>query len=164
MKSSATYFLTFLFTMTSFSFKGNDNKMVILTNLRCEMLMDPLGIDIKAPSLSWEISGKERGIEQTAYQVIVASSINKLNKNEGDLWNSGKVESNESIQIGYSGVLLKSRAECYWKVKVWTNKGESNWSKPAHWTMGLLDWEDWKAKWIGLDRAFPWDSVSKMAR
>ena len=89
MKSSATYFLTFLFTMTSFSFKGNDNKMVILTNLKCEMLMDPLGIDIKAPSLSWEISGNERGIEQTAYQVIVASSINQLNKNEGDLWNSG---------------------------------------------------------------------------
>lgn len=145
------------------SFKKDDSNLQ-LNNLRCEMLTDPRGIDVKNPRLSWEITGDERGIEQTAYQVLVASSPEKLNANQGDIWNSGRVSSDKSIHVIYAGSPLKSRTECFWKVKVWTNKGESSWSKPAYWSMGLLNKTDWKAKWTGLDKFFPWDSVTKMAR
>jgi len=135
-----------------------------LTNLRCEMLINPDGIDRLNPRLSWEISGKQRNIEQSAYQVIVASTPEKLAGEEGDLWNSGIVKSNQSVHVTYAGVFLKSRTKCYWKVKVWSNKGESKWSKPAYWSMGLLNYADWKARWIGLDRSFSWDREEKHSR
>ncbi|HEY4789700.1 MAG TPA: family 78 glycoside hydrolase catalytic domain [Bacteroidales bacterium] len=135
-----------------------------LQDLRCEMLTNPEGIDAVQPRLSWEIYGSQRDIEQTAYQVLVASSREKLDANEGDLWNSGKVNSNQSIQIVYTGTPLASRTQCFWKVKIWTNKGESSWSEPAYWSIGLLQPTDWKAKWIGLDKAFPWDSITKNSR
>jgi alpha-L-rhamnosidase len=133
-------------------------------NLRCELLHDPLGIDVTAPRLSWEINSTQRNVMQQAYQVIVASSLQKLNADNGDLWNSGKTNSNTSIQVPYKGSQLNSRMTCYWKVKVWTTKGNSQWSAPALWTMGLFQPKDWTAKWIGMDRAFAWDSVSKFSR
>lgn len=133
-------------------------------NLRCEMLETPRGIDVLHPRLSWEINGDGRGIRQTAYQVIVASTPAKLAANMGDLWDSHKVTSGESTMISYAGKPLTSRASCYWKVKIWTNKGESGWSQSASWTEGLLNPTDWKAKWIGYDHGFPWDSVSKFSR
>jgi alpha-L-rhamnosidase len=66
--------------------------------------------------------------------------------------------------VEYNGKQLTSRQQCFWKVKIWTNKGEEDWTQPASFTMGLLRASDWKAKWIGLDKAFPWDSVSMFAR
>lgn len=133
---------------------------VSVDHLRCEMLTNPEGIDVLTPRLSWEINATGNNIKQTAYQVIVASSIEKLN--EGDLWNSGKVLSDQSIHITYAGKPLKSGTDCYWKVKVWTTAGVSDWSTPAHWSMGLFNWQ---AHWIGLDSAFAWDSAqSKFSR
>ncbi|SFE16877.1 alpha-L-rhamnosidase [Chitinophaga sp. CF118] len=135
---------------------------VSVSTLRCEMLTDPEGMDVLTPRLSWEINGSEKNIKQTAYQLLVASSIEKLEKGEGDVWNSGKVLSDQSIHVVYAGKQLQSQADCYWKVKVWTTRGESDWSKYAHWSMGLFNW---KAKWIGLDSAFAWDSAqSKFSR
>jgi alpha-L-rhamnosidase len=128
-------------------------------SLLCEQRANPEGIDVVRPRLSWQFSG-----DQTAWQVIVASSKEKLAKDVGDLWNSGKIGNDKSVLVGYAGVPLKSRMDCYWKVKVWTNKGESGWSKPAVWSMGLLKPSDWKGKWIGYDQGFAWDSVSKFSR
>lgn len=133
-------------------------------HLKSEMLVNPRGIDKRSPRLSWQIITGERGVEQQAYQVLVASSPIKLARNEGDLWNSGKVVSGQSLHVHYAGQPLKSRQEVYWKVKVWTSLGEGNWSSPAYFSMGLLAPSDWSARWIGLDKAFPWDSVSKFAR
>src|SRR4051812_9298439 len=90
-------------------------------NLRCEMLTNPEGIDVLTPRLSWEIKGKGNNIGQTAYQVMVASSEEKLD--EGDLWNSGKVLSDQSIHVTYKGKPLTSGSVCYWKVRVWTRAG-----------------------------------------
>ncbi|MCX6635598.1 MAG: hypothetical protein NT090_11040, partial [Acidobacteria bacterium] len=92
-----------------------------LTNLRCEYLTDPLGIDVEKPRLSWVIEDKGqktevRGQKQTAYQVLVASSEELLKKDKGDLWDSGKVASDQSIQVEYHGKPLKSRMYCHWKV------------------------------------------------
>ncbi|MFC5282783.1 glycoside hydrolase family 78 protein [Pedobacter alpinus] len=135
-----------------------------LTALKVEQLVNPLGIDVKQPFLSWQIVSSKRGITQNAYQVLVASSASKLANNEGDLWNSGKVNSSESIHVKYSGKELNSRTKCFWKVKTWTSIGESEWSENNFWTMGLLYYKDWPKTWIGFDRAFPWDSITNNSR
>jgi alpha-L-rhamnosidase len=137
-------------------------KMVF--NLRCEMLDSPQGIDTKTPRLSWWISNDQNNIKQQAYHIIVATTKEKLNKNEGDLWNSGKVNTDRSVHVLYAGKLLTSGIKCYWKVKSYTNKGESSWSKPSYWSMGLLTSATWKAKWIGYDKASAWDSVTQWSR
>ena len=130
-------------------------------NLRCESLENPLGIDATQPRLSWQLSSGERGQKQTAYQILVAASEKNLAKDKGDLWDSGKISSDQSIQVDYAGQPLASRAQCFWKVRVWDKDGKvSGWSKPALWTMGLLRAEDWNAKWIGLDGA---DATDYMA-
>ncbi|NLH40417.1 MAG: family 78 glycoside hydrolase catalytic domain [Planctomycetes bacterium] len=121
-------------------------------NLRCEYLMNPLGIDVVEPRLSWTLESDKRGQVQTAYRILVASSPKLLDKETGDLWDSGKVVSSQSNQIVYAGKPLESQMQCYWKVQVW-DKDEKpcSWSKPAFWTMGLLKPDQWKAKWIGFD-------------
>ncbi len=136
---------------------------VSVHNLRCEMLNNPLGIDVQQPRLSWQLASKERNIQQVAYEVLVASTPEQLAKGEGDLWNSGKVASDQSIHIDYKGKPLSSRTTCYWKVKAWTNRGETSWSETAHWSMGLSP-GDWKAKWIGLEKGMPWDSITQWSR
>lgn len=137
---------------------GSCSKKVDLTNLRCEMRVDPEGIDCLAPRLSWEITGEERGVKQQSYRILVASTPEQLNAGTGDLWDSGEVASDQSIQVDYSGNKLDSRQLCFWKVKVTTNKGETSWSTPAYWSMGLLEDGDWQARWTGLDKSFAWDS------
>jgi alpha-L-rhamnosidase len=137
---------------------------IALQKLRCEMLVNPQGIDATQPRLSWQLSSSGRNIRQAAYEVLVASSVAKLAANQGDLWTSGKVNSSESIMVRYQGKALKSGTACFWKVKVYTNNGDSNWSQPARWSMGLLLPADWKAKWIGWEKGFAWDSVSKFSR
>jgi alpha-L-rhamnosidase len=125
---------------------------VTVEELRCENLENPLGIDATQPRLSWMLKSSERNQKQTAWRVLVASSPAKLKAGNGDLWDSGKVASDQSIQLPYAGKPLASQAECFWKVRVWDKNGrESAWSEPARWTMGQLQPADWKAKWIGLD-------------
>ncbi len=137
---------------------------VSTSHLQCEMRNNPEAIDITHPRLSWEINTETRNTRQTAYQLLVSSSPEKLNNNEGDLWNTGKITTNQSIDIIYSGKPLSSRTACYWKVKVFTNNGETPWSETARWSMGLLNASDWKAKWIGLDKSSPWDSITTFSR
>ncbi|WP_428938000.1 glycoside hydrolase family 78 protein [Fontivita pretiosa] len=119
-------------------------------SLRCEYLVNPLGIDARRPRLSWELSDPRRGARQSAYQIVVASSLARLGSDQPDLWNSGVVSSDQSIHIEYAGTELASRQRCYWKVRTWDASNEpSSWSEPAWWEMGLLQRSQWKAKWIG---------------
>jgi alpha-L-rhamnosidase len=122
--------------------------------LRCEYRIDPLGIDETAPRLSWFVESGERAEAQTAYRLLVASSEQLLSKDNGDLWDSGKVESDDTTGSEYTGQPLVSHERCFWKVKVWDQDGrESPWSAPAQWSMGLLAAQDWRAQWIGYDKA-----------
>ena len=122
---------------------------VSTANLRCEYLANPLGIDATNPRLSWIINSSRRGEMQTAYEVLVASSPKLLSDGKGDLWDSGKVSSDENSQIVYAGSPLVSRECCYWKVRTWDRDGKpGHWSQAAQWTMGLLQPADWSAKWI----------------
>ncbi|NLN77099.1 MAG: family 78 glycoside hydrolase catalytic domain [Armatimonadetes bacterium] len=119
------------------------------TDLACEHRRDPAGIDSTQPRLSWIVSSNSRGEVQTAYQILVASSEDLLKANKGDLWDSGKTLSDQSVLVRYAGKPLISEMRCYWKVRTWTNRGgQSEWSKPAFWSMGLLQETDWKGKWI----------------
>jgi len=127
-------------------------RAVTVDELRCEHLPSPLGIDVTQPRLSWQLQSDQRGERQTAWQVRVADSAAGLAAGQGDLWESGKVASDQSIQIDYAGQPLTSREECFWQVRVWNQKGEASpWSAPSLWSMGLLPPADWGAKWIGLD-------------
>ncbi|HXC97828.1 MAG TPA: family 78 glycoside hydrolase catalytic domain [Verrucomicrobiae bacterium] len=118
-------------------------------DLRCEYLNDPYGIDATRPRLSWIINSNRRGEMQTAYQILVASSSQLLNEDKGDLWDGGKVTSDDSSQIVYAGEPLVSREICYWKVRTWDRDGNAgDWSPGAQWTMGLLQPADWSAKWV----------------
>lgn len=120
-------------------------------NLRCEYLVNPIGIDSAKPRLFWTVASRRRGDLQTAYQILVASSADKLNADQGDLWDSGMVRSDESTHITYNGKPLASRQRAWWKVRVWNRDGQvSEYSKPAFWEMGLSRRDDWQAKWIGL--------------
>jgi alpha-L-rhamnosidase len=161
MKKALLILILFLYisSTNAFAFVA-----IIIDNLKCEMLVNPVCIDITKPRFSWQIKTDQRGVEQIAYQIVVASSLEKLDKNIGDVWNSGRINSNQSVLVPYEGKPLRSRKQCFWKVKVWSNKGEQESTKPASFSMGLLNTLDWKAKWVGLDRAFGWDSVSKFAR
>ncbi|HEY4416555.1 MAG TPA: glycoside hydrolase family 78 protein [Verrucomicrobiae bacterium] len=116
---------------------------------RCEYLDNPLGIDAAQPRLNWVLASDQRGDKQTAYQILVASSAELLATDKGDLWDSGKVASDESTQIIYQGQPLDSRQDCFWKVRVWDANGSpGEWGPVAHWQMGLLKKSDWTAQWI----------------
>lgn len=117
--------------------------------LRTEYLVNPLGLDTPAPRLQWQLVSDERGAKQTAFRILVASTAQKLARHEGDLWDSGKTASDASTQIAYSGRPLVSGQPCFWKVQVWDRRDRaSRWSAPAHWSMGLLSPDEWKAQWI----------------
>jgi alpha-L-rhamnosidase len=120
--------------------------------LRCENLVNPLGLAELQPRFSWEMQSSERAESQTAWQIIAASSPDLLARDTGDLWDSGKVAGDETTGIEYSGQPLQSNEHCYWKVRLWDRDGNpSAWSAPAMWSMGLLQPGDWKAEWIGFD-------------
>jgi len=119
-------------------------------NLSCENQVTPLGIDNAFPELSWQIISDQRGILQTGYRIIVSDNIANINKNQGDIWDTKKVNKSSCIHIRYSGKVLLPNKTYYWKVMVWDNKNSvSHWSKTALWQMGLLSKNDWaNAKWI----------------
>lgn len=151
MKKMIIRLFVFVVTLT-FCFAGSG---LYPSDLRCEFLKNPLGIDEKTPYLSWVLvsgASDQFNKKQRAYQVIVATSLTKLHPGKADLWDSGKVLSEQSVGIQYNGKELRSHMQCYWKVRVWDeNDTPSGWSSPAFWTMGLLEKSDWLANWIGLD-------------
>jgi alpha-L-rhamnosidase len=135
--------------------------------MRCEYLVNPLGIDVQKPRLSWQLTPGPRGRRQSAYEVLVASTPANLRRNRGDLWDSGKIPSDQSTFVEYAGRPLASGMQAWWKVRVWDEKGRATaWSSLAQWSMGVLQDSEWYGRWIGLARPagvrertplpFPW--------
>jgi alpha-L-rhamnosidase len=150
---------------------------VTVGQLRCEYLDNPLGIDTLQPRLSWVLESKQRAAKQTAYQILVASTEALLKSDSGDLWDTGTVTSDQSLQVVYAGKALSCCQRCYWKVRVWDKDGKaSDYSRPASWEMGPLTPENWQAQWIApttdidslpaplLRRAFTLEGKIKQAR
>lgn len=136
----------------------------VVTDLRTEQLTNPQGIDVHRPRLGWRIEGDGQNVMQTAYHILVASTPELLAVGKGDCWDSGKITSDASQWIAYSGEKLKRNTPYYWKVKVYTNQGETAWSETAFWSTGLFNEADWQGQWIGLDRAAPGDSETQWSR
>jgi len=112
-----------------------------------------MGIAIQNPHLSWEIHASERDTRQTSYHILVANSPENLQNNNGNVWESKWVKSDQSVQVEYAGTPLSPERKYYWKVKIISQSGkESPWSEPATWQMGLLSAKDWdKAQWISYE-------------
>ncbi len=120
-------------------------------NLRCENLSNPMGINTTIPRFSWKIKSDRNGTEQKAFQILIASDRSLLEKNQADLWDSGKTESPERVLISYKGKPLKSGDMACWKVRIWDETGAvSPWSPVAGFSIGLLNKADWQASYIGF--------------
>jgi len=120
--------------------------------LRCEYAVNPLGVDTIQPRFSWELESKQRQQMQSAYQILVASSAERLRDDTADKWDIGKVDSDRSVNVPYQGNALASGEKCWWKVRVWDKDGvASPFSEPATFEMGLLKKNDWQGKWIACD-------------
>ena len=120
---------------------------LLVSDLSCEHKINPMGIDLAQPRLSWKINGTGRNIMQTSYSIRVATNKNFAAKTI--VWQSEKINSAESVLQSYAGKALQSGQRYYWQVKVWdANKNESVWSTAAFWDMGLLQPNNWKANWI----------------
>ena len=129
---------------------------LVPSGLKCEYRTEPLGIDSPAPRLNWIVESGLRGQAQSAYQVLTADSLQALASDTGNLWDSGKVLSRETLNIVYGGKLLRSGQRCFWKVRVWDMGGAASpWSAPSSWEMALLSPADWKGRWIGDGRPTP---------
>ncbi|UCD27570.1 MAG: hypothetical protein JSV03_10680, partial [Planctomycetota bacterium] len=142
-------FVTYLIMgIGTLSAAHNLNAMEV-ANLRCEYLTDPVGIDVVQPRLSWVLESDRRGAKQTAYRIMAASSRANIEDDKGDLWDTGKVISDQTVFVVYEGKPMQTGMRVWWKVQVWDENNEvSAFSKPAYWEMGLLKPEDWQAKWI----------------
>lgn len=144
--------LVILLAMMSLSASAAKKKVVkpdvSVGNLRVENLDNPLGIDTAEPRFSWQIASDKQNVRQTAYQIIV-------NDDNGEVWNTDKIDSDQQLWIPYAGKKLQSNTHCTWRVKVWTTAGESEWSNHARFSIGLLDEGKWSGYWIGLERLLP---------
>ena len=124
--------------------------MVQLSNLRVEYDPHPVAVDRPNPRLSWNLVSDERNQFQAAYQILVASTEALLDVDSGDVWDTGKVSSNQSIHVRFEGAPLKSDTDYVWKVRVWDMADQSSsFSDTARFSTGLFHEDDWNAKWIG---------------
>lgn len=150
MKTSIIYWVSvFLLTVLG---ACSSHPSLVVKELQCEKLVNPLAIDHTKPYLSWQLEAKDNGLCQSAYQILAATDEDLLTEEKADLWNSGKVESTESAWVLYQGNELASKQFVYWKVRVWDgNDKASDWSETACFGIGLLHPSDWKAAYIGSD-------------
>ena len=142
MKKSLGIIILLLITAFGFS-------QVKVSQLLCDNLSNPVGIGILQPEFSWQLTSDKRNVMQTAYEIRVGLNYDLLKKNKNLDWNSNKILSDESVHVIYKGNALQSGKKYFWQVRVWDNYGKtSGWSTPAFFQMGLLNTNEWKAKWI----------------
>ena len=140
---------TLILILSGFSLFTNAKTQV--TNLTCEYHTNPIGIDVNLPRLSWQIVSDQQNVKQTAYEIRLADSPSNLNKKSKWLWSTGKINSDQSLDIIYEGPAVESMQRVYWQVRIWDNDNKvSKWSEPAFWEMGILKPELWTASWITL--------------
>jgi alpha-L-rhamnosidase len=146
--------LLFLLFVTCCAFVSVEAASIRVEDLRVEGLSGAqgmIGIGTVSPRFSWKIVSSKNNIIQEAYQIIVASTEKNIEEGVGDLWDTGKVLSNNQLWIRYQGSPLKSNQRAFVRVRVFTNKGISDWSEGQMFCVGLLNESKWKGRWIGLE-------------
>lgn len=137
-----------IFSSLSIITKGNTR----VDELVCEYHTNPIGIDVHKPRLSWKIFSDKENVSQVSYEIRVADSPSSLNKASRQIWNSGKVNSSQSVNVEYQGAELESTQRLYWQVRIWDNQNKvTKWSEPAFWETGLLSPAKWSASWITME-------------
>ena len=133
---------------------------VHVVSLETDYLDRPLGLENPRPQLSWRLESVERGVRQSAYHIMVASSESLLEQGHADLWDSGQVASRKSFGVAYNGRPLRSRERCWWRVQVWDEAGRRcEPSASSWWEMGLSLPKDWTAHWVATE-----DAIAKADR
>ena len=130
---------------------GSPSETFRVCGLRVDDLVTPLGLESRAPRLSWQLASEERGFTQRRFRVQVASDANRLMSGDGDLWDSGWVNGDQSLDIKYKGTPLISRQRCWWRVQAHDGADRLESSDVSWWEMGLLEGADWKAQWIAAE-------------
>lgn len=133
---------------------------VEVTELRTEGMCNPLGVNTLLPRLSWKMVSKQQNVKLRQYQILAASSMERLNEKQADLWNSGVVTSDAQLNIVYGGKPLTSNQQVFWMVRVNTSVGQSEWSEPTMFSVGIKDESYWSGQWIGWDHLAPGDSAN----
>jgi alpha-L-rhamnosidase len=129
---------------------------VSVTDLRCEYLSNPLGVDVNLPRFSWKLvdSKRTRAQKQTAFQIVLEADASDGTGPRAVLWDSGRVDSSASVNNVYAGRTLESNQNCFWKVRIWDKDGQTTaWSPEARFAMGLLNPSDWQGDWIRYKEA-----------
>ena len=145
------YYKNVLFSMFLLLISIAGYSKTTVSALKCEYKINPIGIGVAQPRLSWQIVSPENHFMQQAYEIRVAESQGNLSGTSKLLWGTGKVNSSESVNITYGGPSGKSMQRMWWQVRIWDTKNKAtSWSEPAYWEMGLLGEADWKASWIRL--------------
>ncbi len=140
-------------------------------DLRTERMTDPMSIDTPTPRLGWRLESSQQNVMQTSARIIVASTPEKAEALEGDLWDA-TIDGDQSQWVKYEGLPLTSDTRCYWRVKAMATTEqhgartelESPWSKVAMWNVGLLTEGDWSGRWIGYNHLMPWDREEEHSR
>ncbi|MEL0456057.1 glycoside hydrolase family 78 protein [Flavobacteriaceae bacterium SZ-1-7] len=140
----------FVLVLLFSSCKSAENtKDISVSKVTCEMAENPLAVTNTQPRLSWKLKSDGINVSQSAYQILLSSSAEKLNTNEADIWDSGKVSSSQSQLVNYAGGKLQNGKKYFWKVKVWVgNETESSWSELASFRMAPVS-ESLNPTWIG---------------
>lgn len=127
------------------------NAMTNVMQLKCEYQTNPMGIDIENPRLSWQIASEKLNVMQTAYEIRTAYKKNDLNTQNNIVWNSGKIESDQSVNVVYAGPKTPEKQRVWWQVRIWDqDNNASDWSEAAFWETGLVNSDLWLADWISL--------------
>ena len=121
------------------------------SHLRCESLETPLGLDMPAPRLSWQLEDSRQGAKQTAYEIQVASRPELVSSGHADVWDSGRVRSEQSVAVPYGGPELNAERRYYWRVMVWDKDGAAYPASASTWWETGLMHDGWQAKWIGYE-------------
>ena len=128
---------------------------LVVLDLSCDSTVNPLGVDDPQPRFHWTLKARDetlRNIQQTAFQILVASSRTKLDRDSADVWDTNKTSKSMAPSVSYAGPPLVSDTVYYWKVRVWDQQGRpSKWSETATFLTGLLQPSDWHAHWIAAD-------------
>jgi alpha-L-rhamnosidase len=154
MKNAQLYSVTFGFILAAFPLLPAQSSAIAVgpAELQVDNLKAPIGIDDPTPHFSWQLHDPAHGARQTAYQIMVASSADRLLAGKPDVWDSGRVESAQSIDIPYGGPALKPSTRYYWHVELWGTAGQAYRSTPIEWwETGLMSQDAWRAQWIGYE-------------